>query len=273
MQTPPPYRPAGVPTKLFVRLSPQTLMFARYEQRREPYFECQPYVLRHTASLMVNLREAKESAPLLQTPTSSAQVLVSAPVTPVPLSEFQEEDCEEMYKYCFKTEKEMRVFYDIVPASNAVLLFGLEEIVCRTLEELFGKVHFTSSLTPVLRHFSQKGASATPRRTFVYHHEESVDIALFENSRLLAVNTFPVREAEDVAYYVFNLTGKMGIDNANDAFFVAAEKPFQEQVVSSLKRFSPNVFAVRPSAEFNRHPVTLREHTPYDLVTYLLSIH
>ena len=260
------------PTSLYLRLSDSRLCFARYEMRQQPLFAFSPYRLRPQTSLTVNLREALQSEPILHAPIKETLVLVSTPITPVPLADFQEEDCNTIYNYCFPEDKPRRVFYDIVPAANTVLMFSLDEQTCKDIEEVFDNVRYFSSFTPVLRHFSTKGIVGNPqKRMFIYRHENSIDLAVFEESRMIMVNTYPIINENDVAYYAFNVAKQLEMDNKQAAFYVAGNNSLRDGTVEALKQFAVNVYNINPTAEFNRHIISTTPGVPYDLMSLLLD--
>ena len=102
---------------LTLRISPTTLSAACLETGKP--FAYAPIPLHSHRSLITNLREAVNSIPLLlNRNTRDVQVLVVGSVTPVPLAEFQEEDCDAFYNYCFKPTVPHRVFYDVIPSDR-----------------------------------------------------------------------------------------------------------------------------------------------------------
>jgi hypothetical protein len=126
---------------LTLRISSTTLSAACLETGKP--FEFSPIPLQSHRSLTANLQEAAAVIPILKerSPNEVTQVLVVGSVTPIPLAEFQEEDCDAFYNYCFKPEIPHRVFYDVVPSANLMLVFGLPETTCKTVEEVLGEVH------------------------------------------------------------------------------------------------------------------------------------
>ena len=203
----------------------------------------------------MNLRKPLARFPLLQNLPPQIEICVNGRVTPVPLAEFQEEDAETIYNYCFRSDVANRVFYDTVPASNIVLLFALEETTCRIIEETFGAdVHYTAALTHVVQDFATKAqgmGKQNGRRIFVYTHDGVVDIAVMEDARLLMLNTYNVRTLTDVDYYVFNLAHHLGVNIAETPVFVAGIPALRDPVVDELQKYAPAVYAVNPAAEFN----------------------
>ena len=80
---------------LYIRISDTELCFAAYEMGASQSFQFSTFRMQPSASLTVNLRTAMQQVELLrQQKFSKVEVYVNAPVTPVPLAEFQEEDAE-----------------------------------------------------------------------------------------------------------------------------------------------------------------------------------
>lgn len=257
---------------LYLRISEHDFCIAKYELREEPIFHFARHKLRPQVSFTVNLREAQDTQPLLQDIKGSMNIVVCGPTMLVPLAEFQEEDCAELYGFCFPSDKKISVFYDIIQASNAVLLFGLDQMICDKLRESFGDVRFISAQTAVLRHFSVKGASQSGKRIFLYKNELGLDVAVFEENRLLLSNSYPAHTNSDIAYYTFNVARNLGVDLSETPIYVAGDTSGRNEVVEELRRFSTEVFAINPAGEFNRHIVTQQNNVPYDLQTLLLEM-
>lgn len=257
---------------LYIRISDTDLCFATWAGGSEVAFNFEPYKVRPQASLTVNLREAMSQLELLKQPFDRVEVLVDAPVTPVPLAEFQEEDAECIYNYCFTSSERRRIFYDTVPASNLVLLFALSQAPCHTIEEAFGSVRYTSVYGPVLQHFAGKGlGNAEGKRLFVYQHDGTAIIAVMEDSRLVLLNSYNVRTLSDMCYYTFSLATQQGVDLATAPLFVAGDSMLRNALVDELAKYARRVYAVNPAAEFNRHIVSTTPQVPYDLMCALIK--
>ena len=257
------------PETLYLRLSEDSLCFARYEHGREQNFVFSPYHVRPQTSLAVNLREACRTEEILKAPVSRVHVLVVAAVTAVPLADFQEEDCERIHGFCFPSERKRRVFYDILPACNVALLFALDEDICRTIEDVFPEVRYVSAQTAVLRHFAEKGMASGCKRVFVHRHEHVADVALYEDHRLLMLNTYTAKAAVDVAYYTLNAAQNLGVDCATTPFYVTGTPEDRESTVPELQKYVAEVYSVNPTGEFNRHAAAVAPDVPYDLTALL----
>lgn len=280
--------------RLYIRLAPSSLCFARYDAREPADLGFCSYRLRPQTSLTANLREAVRTVDLLDDARrESAQLFVCGPFTLVPLTDFQEEDCAGLYDACFPPQQKRQVFYDVVPEANCVVLFALEKAACRAFSDIFPKVYYVSALTPVLRHFAAKGLGQQGRkRVFVYLHEPQATVVVFEGARLLCANTFDAPAAADAAYYTLALARQLGVciapvaaaaagdtaapqepprSAACDTFYVAGETAARDALADELGGYAASVCRIRPAAEFNRHAVAATPGMPYDLMLALLG--
>lgn len=258
---------------LYLRLSDHALDIAEYELRQEPVFHFSTFRLRPQASFTINLREACATDPLLQRhdpSTGETCILVCGPVTPVPLSDFQEEDCTAVYRFCFPGNQPLKVFYDTLPRANAALLFALDATLVQQLEEHFPNTRFVSSQTALLRHFSVKGTHPAGTRVFAYRYDDVLEISVFDESRLLLCNRFAVHSASDVAYYTLGVVHQLSL-GTDVPVFVAGEPATHDETVSLLRSYASGVNLIHPAAEYNRHIVSTTPHVPYDLMTLLLG--
>ncbi|MBR2862094.1 MAG: DUF3822 family protein [Bacteroidaceae bacterium] len=263
-----------VPQDLYVHLSERKMNFARYELRREPYFAFSAFNLQRRMSLRANLKEVCATEAILQTPTRRVQVLVEngKPIA-IPLTDFREEDCQKIYQYSIGSIEGRNIFYDIIAPAGIVLLFSVDKSVCKAMEDTFGtEVHYLSSLTPVVKHFTTKPLSGEfPTRLFIYLHETTADMLLLSENRPLCINSCFVQSSTDVAYYALGMLRNFVASPAEATIHIVAdEAPQREAACTELKKYAPRVYAVHPSAEFHRNPVTMAEGITYDLVNLLL---
>lgn len=258
---------------LFLRISQDNLSFAHYDANDEANFKMIVHPLNHAVSLLVNLRNAIVQHELLQKNYSRVEVVVVGKTVAVPLMEFNEEDAVVTYDYCFTHEAPHRVFYDPLPGMDAVLLFSLSETACRTIEEMFHDVHYTSATTAVVKHFVGKGLSTTAgNRRFAYCHEEILDLICFENDRIILLNSYSLKNPDDAVYYILGALRQLGQEPSEGSFYVVGDEPMQSAILQRLSHFATDVRQIRPSSEYNRNSVAQNEDVPYDMVTLLLDL-
>lgn len=256
---------------LTLRISPTTLSAACLTQGKP--FAFAPIPLQSHRSLIANLQEAVSTLPLLRecTPGEPTQVLVVGNVTPIPLADFQEEDCDAFYNYCFKPAVPHRVFYDVVPSANLMLVFGLPEATCKAIEEALGEVHYVAAMTPVLKQFAQKSTQAQGPQLYIYTHEKVVDIALIENGRLMITNSYEVSTAADAAYYAFNIINHHHLKPQDTPIHIAGTPDLRNPLIAELGKFAPHAMPILPSIDFKHHEIASTEGMTYDLMAFLLG--
>lgn len=284
----PPLPP--LPGTSYLRLSDTHLHFVRYEAGAEGLFAFEAFDLKPQLSLAANLREMRRGVAEMQSVNGGLHLVVSGPVTPVPLSEFQEEDCEALFTQCFPEREKRRIFYEVIGTLSIVLLFSLEEATCRTLEEAFGEILYQSAVTPLLRHFSRKAVPGDGhKRVVIYPHDTCTDIIIFDELRLMAVNSFATTEPADIAYFALGLAHQLSLTVLPEShtaeekgcvtmrpgncttLYVAGEQALRDRTCDELRQYAADVVPIRPSGEYNRHRVAATPDLPYDLVTLLLD--
>ncbi len=251
---------------LVLRLSPISLTLARQEDGR--VFEYTTLQLQANLSLVEQLREVVATHSVCQPmPDEGVVVSVVGNYTPVPLADFQEEYCDAFYNYSVSPDVKHRVFYDIVPAANMALLFGMPELTCQTIEEVFGEVHYVSAFTAVIKHFYRRELSP---KMLIYAHEQDIDVLLMDAGKLSLVNTYAVQGPDDAAYYTLSILSQLGIKHEHITINVAGHSSLRNPIIARLQQFVTKVLPVIPSQEFS-HEMTTDETIPYDLVTLLLT--
>ncbi len=278
----PPIIPPALPEHLYVRLSDERICIARYDALRPAAFAFSVFRPERSKPLGPNLIHMAESEELLKAPTrGSTYVLTHTPATYVPLADFQESECETIYRYCFPTHNEHRIFYDVVGAADSVVIFGLREDICQALEHAIDNVIFASTHTALLRHFANKGANVcTGQRFFINLRERATDIYVFDRNRLTLANTFSTDDVMDTIYYTLNIATQTGarlmpdedtMPLATTPFYISGEEGQRLAVSRELRRFAAEVIAIQPTAEFNRHIIASTPDVPYDLMVHLIG--
>lgn len=217
---------------LFLRLAGRRLQFA---QLKDDQLEALPFRARPTTSLLDNLNNFAESLSGDEAP--EVNVVVDAPVVPVPLNNFNEEDCAIFLDYCIKSSAEQTAFYDLLPNANAALVFGYDKERCEDIRHVFPNAYFTASLTHIQKYFdSVPVADPSSKRMLLYLHERKADIVLLHAHRLLALNSYEFASADDILYYVFNIAQKMGLRAATDAFYILSDNNQDEAEMERLDK-------------------------------------
>lgn len=263
----------------YLRLDENSLMLAAHHRSSQSESEgrtpvCLQQALSPTLPLEQQLRQLRAGHPTFAR-SASMQVLVVGPSTLVPLAEFDEEQCENIYRFCVlgeeKSKSRLRVFYDLLPSSNLALLFALNEEKCQAIEAEFGEVYYVSHITAPLRHLSGKVNPMHRHRVYLHCRETAVDIAIFEDQRLLALNTFPTLTVKDAAYYTFALMQTLGLTPDATPIATYGCETVCEATTRELQKYAPQTGQLYAIAEHHRHPVAQIEGIPFDFATQIIQ--
>ena len=206
---------------------------------------------------------------------ASVNVGVLSPATVLPLAEFEESTVETVYQFVFdgrrapKTPR--RVFYDMLPSSNGVLLFGVEERNCTEIEQELGEVHYFSPFSGLLQWMAGRKQTARQRRIFVHCRSTQIDVAYFEGHRIFAFNTFDVQTADDVLYFTCQLARQFDVDFSATPFIICGRPDKMPVVAACFRPFVAEVECVDAAPEFDCHPLTELSLLPFELLTNLLN--
>lgn len=200
---------------------------------------------------------------------------VLSPVTVVPLAEFEESTAEALYQFVFDGRRApqtpRRVFYDMLPSSNGVLLFALDEGHCAEIERELGEVHYFSPFSGLLQWMAGRKQTARQHRVFVHCRATQIDVAYFEGHRIFAFNTFDVQTPEDVLYFTCRLAQQFRVDFSTTPFVVCGRPDKMPVVVDCLRPYVAEVDCVDTAEEFDRHPLTELPQLPFELLTKLMN--
>lgn len=263
-----PEYPQTFPSQLYIRLTNETIVFARFSVV-PAFFETACWKIRPEITLAANLREASAALPLLHAPVEQIRVLVESPVCIVPLTDFQEEDCDTIHRYCFASEEPCQVFYDTVPGCGIALLFALGKQAKRELEEVYPEAVYLSSATPLMRHFVRK--SKGMRRIFASAEGEKMFLAALDGNKLLSACFYDIHSPSDAVYFITYTAQTFGFDIDEIPVFVSGIPYKRNKICEELRPFVRNTVNVKPAAEFNRNFATADENVPYDLLTFLIN--
>lgn len=257
---------------LYIRLSGKRFIFARYDRLHSATLNFVSYDVKPDVSLNANLHEALKRVPLVESEYRSVRVLVDSDVTLVPLSEFDEESCEEIYFFNLPDKhRHRRVFYDTLPHQSAVLLFSIDKDVAHTLEETFPNVLFQSIETPLLLHFASCSPQALQRRRlFACLHDESLTLCAFRSGHIEQSGLYRLHHAADALYYLLYFAKLLKMNPESDEIYVSAPAKEAENMVAVVKTYYPNSFVLNPAEEFGHNAVALAEALPYDFIIMLL---
>lgn len=204
-------------------------------------------------------------------------VLVSGPTTIVPSAELKEttpETQDLIFNSCFNfvDNTPRRVFFDDIPALQAHLLFAVKDNICNDIVEQFPttELHFVSSLTPLVRHFSESYDGTSRFRVYLNCRDRYVDVFAFDGRQLAVFNSFPVGGGSDVVYYALAFAKTIGFSPASTPYYVVGDRDKTAEVVTRLRQFTHKAVVLDIAEELGRRPLTQHTDIPHELVFHIL---
>ena len=202
-------------------------------------------------------------------------VVVNGSATLIPMANFDEGHCKAHLEKLLPQSAESidrRVFYDVIPASNAILVFGISETICSAFERLWHNVYYISAQTGLLRRVSALQEHQQEQRCFIHLRPQAIDVACFQGKQLLGYNSFPAIQTADIIYYACQLASTLGCSPANTPFYICGETAQCESLAQSLSDYISHIEILEPKVEFAHHPLTTLSQLPFEFITHILSV-
>nr|MBP6528094.1 DUF3822 family protein [Prevotella sp.] len=73
------------------------------------------------------------------------------------------------------------------------------------------------------------------------------------------------------SYFMLYVWKQLGLDNREDELYLSGNIPDRDEITTELKQYVQKIYAVNPTAEFNRAPITQIKGLPFDLMTLFLK--
>ena len=227
-----------------------------------------------TLSFAQQLRQIKLRHNPLNT-IGKVQVCIQSPALIVPMAEFDETISEVLYNFTLYGQPEapmpQRVFYDVLPVSNAVVLFAEKEHICKVIEQEMGEVYYVSVFTGLLKWMARHGSPAQQKRLFIHCRSHHIDVAYVAGRRIFAFNSFEVQTATDVVYFSNKLAEQFNLDPHTTPFIVCGIEGKTQVVAGALQDYIEQVDVIDPALEFDEHPLTRIPMLPFELLTQILG--
>lgn len=108
-------------------------------------------------------------------------------------------------------------------------------------------------------------------KLYCYFHDGKMELCSFRKNRFRFSNTFEVAHANDAAYFILSVWNQLAMNEKKDDIYLCGEFKERDALIEELHRFVANIYKINASSDFNRHPLTLQEGVPFDMVTALLK--
>lgn len=257
---------------LSIRVCSNGLSFCTYEPGSEVPFVYKEWTMNHTVSLAANLKEALLKEPLLQEEYQRVNVLVTTPrFTTVPVAAFDKDHVENFYRCAFPKDGPCRVSYNVLRRSGIAIIFGLDKIVYQLILDDFPRARFYASSSTLIEFFAERSLFGSGKKMFVYVHEKEMTVYVFDQGRMVFVNTFKAWLVTDMQFYVLNVWKELGMSQIDDTLLVVGDKEERcKDFADKIGYFLQNVTIIDRSEDFKEKITEGNTVIPYDLQTLLV---
>lgn len=256
--------------RLLIRVGQGSLSFA-YKDADNGAYAFVPYDTNGGISMAANLREALRDDTLQLGRWRKVQVLLDSPVVMVPIDEYDEHNKELLYNYSVTGQENNAVLATILPGVNAVALYSLNKDLRLVLTDNFSDIKIHPVCGAMWQYLQRRGASGNNGKLYCYSHDGKIEVCSFRKNRFLFVNTFQTQHSADAAYFILAAWRQLGMNAVKDEIYLAGDFREKELLKEELRKFVANVYSIKPSSDFNRHPLTLQLGVPFDIITAMLK--
>lgn len=258
---------------LSMRLSTEQFAFSIFNPLNE---EPMVYLLREVdkdLSMPANVKQLLRTNSFLNHPFSRVNVIMDTNrYTLVPFELFEDEQATSLFYSNLShndTETE-EVKYNILPKTNAVVLFGMDKLIDQLLSDEYSNLHFFCQMSPLTEYFTNKSFAGNTRKLYAYIKETSIDLFCINRGKLLLINSFRCRSTEDVLYYLLFAWKQMKFDQEHDELNLVGNIHDKQTITDRLQQFINQIYFINPKSELANLGGNSSNEVPFDLQTLKL---
>lgn len=256
--------------RLIIRIGENSLDFA-YKNDEDNDFTFLPYKIKNGVSMAANLREALKDEDMNIGKWRKTMVLLDSPVVLVPIDEYVDQSKELLYNYSITGQENNAVLATILPSVNAVALYSINKDMRLVLTDNFKDIKINPVCASIWQYLQRRSMTGTNEKLYAYFHDGKIDVCSFRRNRFRFANSFKATHTGDAAYFILAAWKQLAMDANKDDIYLLGNFSDFDSLTEELAKFARNVYRIKASADFNRHPLTMVLGTTFDLVTTLLS--
>lgn len=257
--------------RLIVRVGKGSLQFA-YRNADDGQLVFLPYGVNGGISMAANLREALKDEGLQLLPRwRKAQVLLDSPTIMVPVDEYDDRNKELLFNYSLTGQENNAVLATILPQVSAVALYAMNKDLRLVFADNFADIKIHPVCGSLWQYLQRRSLAGSNEKLYCYFHDGKLDVCSFRKNRFRFANAFHAPHAGDAAYFILAAWEQLAMNARKDDIYIAGQFREKEELIGQLRQFADNVYAIKPSSEFNRHPLSLNDDVPFDMLTALLA--
>lgn len=255
--------------RLVIRAGKDSLSFA-FGTGGDGQYRFAPYKVKKGISMAANLREALKDDELKIGTWRKVMVLIDSPVVMVPIDEYNEQNKETIYNYTLTGQENNAVLATILPTVNAVALYSISKDLRLVLTDNFQDIKIHPACGAVWQYLQRRSQSGNNDKLYAYFHDGKMDVCSFRKNRFRFANAYETDNPNDATYFLLSAWKQLAMDSRKDEIYLLGDFTEYDKLTENLKEYVANVYRIKATADFNRHPLTLIDKIPFDLVVTLL---
>lgn len=227
---------------LLIRLATDGFSFAIRHSSDEGMPMVHPYAIDETLSMTANLKQfVKEQQWHAQSFQRVEAVAVTERFTLMPLEHFEDEQAELFFNYNLSPRDNEEVGYNILSASNVVILYGYDRSAARWLKEQIGPVHLQAEASLLIEQFAARQRRESAQALYAHIGNNGLGLYAFHGDKLLLANTQCCNSASDRLYYLIYLWKQLSFDAEQDMLYLCGERRHIDPLVGQLHKYIRHV--------------------------------
>lgn len=175
-------------------------------------------------------------------------VEVSSDYALVPEPLFDEDRKDELFRFNSSSTGKHSLA-NALKEEEARLVFGLSEEIYQFCSRTLVRPDFIHHVAPQLWLWKKQSQASAGRQMFVVLHRRIMDVACYDQGKLLFVNTFPAEQAEDILYYTLYVWRQVGFDQWQDALYIYGNSLKKTQITSLLRTYIHHIHTLQIPSE------------------------
>lgn len=175
-------------------------------------------------------------------------VEVSTDYTFVPEPLFDEGRKDELFRFN-SSSTDKHCLTTALKEGEGRLAFGLSEEIYQFCSRTLVRADFIHHVAPQLWLWKKQSQASTGRQMFVVLHRRILDIACYDQGRLLFVNSFPADQPEDALYYILHVWRQVGFDQWQDALYIYGNSQRRTKIITLLRTYIHHLHTLQIPSE------------------------
>jgi hypothetical protein len=160
--------------------------------------------------------------------------------TLVPSALFQKEDAEKYFHFNFDA-KEVKVHSETIRAFDVVNVFAVSGPMVKAMDQIFDEPVIHHHTTALLEGVHLTFKKSNEQKVLLNVRREYVDIIVTENGKLVFINSFNCRNADDLVYYVLFVCDRLQLNPETVSMYVTGDVETESALYMLLYKYIRNI--------------------------------